>query len=189
MNEQPDVEWLVRRAKNGDREAFSTLVKTFQAKVFSIALRISARAEDAQDITQETFLRAYRSLSGFDTGRKFESWLARITVHCAYDHIGERGQGGVSLDALFESNPGMWQVEAQDAGPEGLAQRRQRLEALFRGIQVLPARQRDAFVLKDLEGYETPDVAEILSCDEATVRRHLVEARKKLREILGDDFL
>ncbi|UCF80658.1 MAG: sigma-70 family RNA polymerase sigma factor [Acidobacteriota bacterium] len=185
MVEDQNLEFSVRRAQRGDREAFEELVRRFEAKVFSIALKMTADPNDAKDVVQEVFLRVFRSLRTFDAARNFGVWLARIAVNCSYDWLRKRGRGDrtESLDELFEANPGVLQYEPSETPEERLDHKRLLL-SLLDALQELPPKQRGAFVLKELEHYATSDAASILECDEATVRRHLAEARRKLRKAM-----
>jgi RNA polymerase sigma-70 factor (ECF subfamily) len=185
MAEDQNLEFSVRRAQRGDREAFEELVRRFEAKVFSIALKMTASPHDAKDVAQEVFLRVFRSLRTFDAARNFEVWLSRIAVNCSYDWLRKRGHGDrtESLDELFEANPGVLQHDTSET-PEERLDRNRLLTFLLDALQNLPPKQRGAFVLKELEHYATSDVASILECDEATVRRHLAEARRKLRKAM-----
>jgi RNA polymerase sigma-70 factor (ECF subfamily) len=184
-----DLELLVRRARRGDAAAFEELVRRHEAKVFSIALKMTSNPHDARDAAQETFLRAFRSLSSFDPTRDFGVWLARIAVNCSHDLVRERRRfdRSASLDELFAGNPGVLLHEPA-VPPEERMDRERMFKALLRILPSLPEKQRAALVLKDFEGYETSEVAEALACDETTVRRHLSEARAKVRAALEREF-
>lgn len=184
-----DIQFLIRRIRRGDSAAFETVVKRFEKKVFGIAMKYCGNPSDAQDIAQETFLRAYRYLDTYQNDRSFEAWLGRIAVNSAVDYYRQhtrKTEQNVPLEDWFE------QKDASQYS-EGLPNldnldRKSLLEGIFDCLQELPDRQRMAFILKDLEGYSTQDVSEILECEVITVRRHLSEARKKLRNYLKKTY-
>jgi RNA polymerase sigma-70 factor (ECF subfamily) len=172
------VRALVKRARGGEGEAFGELVRLFEAQALSVALRVLGHPEDARDVVQEGFLRAFRYLRSYRLDRPFRAWLLRIVLHEALDsrrHASRRFAG----EAAPESGP-----RAEPPGQErGLlaAETRRTLEGLLRELS---PRERAAFVLRDVEGWPTAEVAEALGCRQVTVRRHLSLARRRLRQLL-----
>ncbi len=181
------VEAFIARARAGDAAAFDEIVRRYESLVLRIARRMTGNREDALDVSQESFLRIYRSLGRFGEGRRFESWVYRIVVNASMDLLKKRG--GLRLVPLDLAPGGGPEPEAAPAtGPERavfLGEVRERLDAL---LGELPPRLRATFVLRDVEGLETAEIARILNCREVTVRRHSMEARERVRTLLNKRF-
>jgi RNA polymerase sigma-70 factor (ECF subfamily) len=177
-------DWI-RAAAGGDREAFAELVRAKRAQVVRTAFQITGDREDAQDVAQAVFLRLWKVLRRYDPGRRFDTWLYRITVNAAIDHLRERGPRGI-LQPLPDDPALLGRTEG--TGPE----RSLDLEALERAFLRLAAalapKQRAVFVLREIEGRETAEIAEALGVTESTVRNHLHQARRILREGLERDY-
>ena len=171
-----DDECLLRRAREGDERAFDSLVARHGALVLSLARKVLGARQDADDVAQEVFLRLYRNLSRLDTGRPLEPWLARVTLNAARNH-GARNPG--RREDSLESSGSERAVE-----PAALEQLQQREIALTlrEASESLPARQREVFVLRDLQGLDSALVAEALGISDVTVRRLSSEARKRVSD-------
>ena len=170
---------LVQRARRGDLDAFDELVATHERRVWGLARQITGNADDAREVTQEVFLRVHRHLRGYDPSRPFESWLYRITVNCAFDYLKKR-PAFVSLDELpAEHSPVL--ADPRGGGPDA----RDLLGVLARSLGCLTRRERTVFILRDIRGLGTREIAYILRCTAITVRRHSSSARLKLREALA----
>jgi RNA polymerase sigma-70 factor (ECF subfamily) len=172
--EVPEAPSLVRKAKAGDLEAFEQLMILHQRKVYAVALRLLGERADAQDATQEVFVRLYRHLGRFDERRPLEPWLYRMTVNACRDS-GRRRRVFEPLDTL----------RASGADPHAEASRGEQSRLLTAAIRRLPEKERAALVLRDLEGLSTAEVARILGSSEGTVRSQVSTARLKLRALLG----
>jgi RNA polymerase sigma-70 factor (ECF subfamily) len=173
-----DERELIQSAAAGDRRAFDELVRCKRERVVRIAYQVTGNMEDALDAAQVVFLRLWQGLKRYDARRRFDTWLYRVTVNAAIDQIRSRGPRGV-LQPLPEdagelpSHENADPVEALDLG---------RLQRAFMHLAAgLAPKQRAAFVLRDIEGLETAEVARILGVAESTVRNHLLHARRILR--------
>lgn len=168
---------LVERAIAGDADAFEQIVVRHERRVLNLALRFMGNVADAQDASQESFLRAYRYLHRFNPDKPLGPWLMRIAVNVCCDMRRRRRQRSQRLEAVLmrESTP---DTPHTDLAAE--EEKRQLREALDR----LPDKQRAAIVLRDIEGLPTKEVAEILGSSESTIRVQISNARLKLREIL-----
>lgn len=168
---------LVAAARAGDREAFEELVRLTHVEVYSLARRLTGDPDDARDVVQEAYLRAFRSIDRFRGDAQFSTWMYRITANCASTHRRRRARhrhlylaedhGGVDLDA--------------DHDPEDRAARagvRERLEA---AISLLPPKLRSVLVLRDLHGLSHRDIAEELGITESAAKVRLHRARKRLQ--------
>jgi RNA polymerase sigma-70 factor (ECF subfamily) len=177
---------LIRAATAGDRRAFETLVVLKRERVVRTAYQVTGDLEDARDVAQWVFLRLWKVLPRFDPARRFDTWLYRITVNAAIDHLRARGPQG-ALQPLPD-DPSL----LEDAATAGQAERAVDLAELQKVFLKLAAqlapRQRAAFVLREIEGLDTAEVARILGVRESTVRNHLHQARRILQAGLRRDY-
>jgi len=177
---------LVKRAKAREAAAFDQLVLRYQDKIYRLARRMTATDEDAEDVLQEAFVKAYRSLPEFEGKSKFSTWLYRITVNLALMKLRKKKLNSVSLDSPVTTEEGSMQRDFQDGEPDPLA----RLEAkesrviLDRAISALPAGYRAVFVLRHVEGLSTQETARILRVSVAAVKSRLHRTRILLRQEL-----
>ena len=182
---------LVQAAKKGDLEAFSELVKRYDRNVFRIAQHITHNEEDAQDVVQDAFLKAYQNLEQFQGNSKFYTWLVRIAVNEALMKLRRRrSDKTVSIDEDVETEEGSMPREVADwsPNPEQLYGQSELSDILKKTIQGLPPGFRTVFVLRDVEGLSTEETAEMLSLSIPAVKSRLLRARLQLRERLARYF-
>jgi len=177
---------LIRKAAGGDRRAFDRLVVVKRERVVRTAYQVTGDLEDARDVAQSVFLRLWRVLPRFDPGQRFDTWLYRITVNAAIDLLRTRGPKGM-LQPLPE-DPSVLEAEGSDGGLEAGLDLRDLQRAFSRLAARLSPKQRAAFVLREIEGLETAEVARILDVTESTVRNHVLQARRTLRAGLEKDY-
>jgi RNA polymerase sigma-70 factor (ECF subfamily) len=195
---QPNIEQpvseemqLVRRAKRGDVQAFEELVRRYDRNVFRIAQHITQNREDAEDVVQEAFLKAYRNLAKFQEQSKFYTWLVRIAVNEALMKLRRRRpERMVSLDEEVKTEEDSVPREVADWSPNPEQQYNQAelREILTKTIQGLPSSFRTVFVLRDVEGLSTEETAEALELSIPAVKSRLLRARLQLRERLSRYF-
>ncbi|HTV05414.1 MAG TPA: sigma-70 family RNA polymerase sigma factor [Acidobacteriaceae bacterium] len=186
----PDV-LLVERAKQGDVQAFEKLVKQYDRQVFRIAQHITQNREDAEDVVQDAFLKAYEKLEQFQGNSKFYTWLVRIAVNESLMRLRKRRTGKmVSIDEDVETEDGSMPRDLADWSPDPEAQYSQAeiAEILKKTIQGLPQGFRVVFVLRDVEGLSTEETAESLGLSIPAVKSRLLRARLQLRERLTKYF-
>lgn len=165
------------RSRLPGHEAFAALVDRHQARVLRLATHLLRDADAARDVAQDAFLRAFRSLPGFRQDRSFANWLLQITVNAARDH---------------QSRLAPWLLRPLDAGAEVQAAGDLDLEVsqavvvarIQSLLDQLSPREREVFTLRDLEGLEVDEIADVLGLEAPTVRRHLARARLRLRDLL-----
>lgn len=175
---------LIRAAAAGDRAAFGELVRLKRERVVRIAYQITGDWEDALDVSQGVFLKVWNGLHRFDFARPFDTWLHRITVNAAIDQIRAAGPRGM-LQPLPEEPTEIGAVEMAAEEALDLAQ----LQRAFLHLAGrLAPKQRAAFVLKEIEGLETAEVARVMGVAESTVRNHLLQARRILRAGLEREY-
>jgi RNA polymerase sigma-70 factor, ECF subfamily len=182
---------LVDAARKGDIAAFEELVKRYDRNVFRIAQHITQNREDAEDVVQDAFLKAYGNLSQFQGQSKFYTWLVRIAVNEALMKLRRRRpERTVSLDQDVETDEDTIPREVADWSPNPEQQYNQAelRELLQRTIQGLPAGFRTVFVLRDVEGLSTEETAEALGLSIPAVKSRLLRARLQLRERLNKYF-
>ncbi len=182
---------LVHAAKAGDLGAFEQLVKRYDRNVFRIAQHITQNREDAEDVVQDAFLKAYQNLQNFQENSKFYTWLVRIAVNEALMRLRKRRTGQmVSLDEDIKTDEDAIPREVADwsPNPEQLYNQSELREILQRTIQGLPASFRTVFVLRDVEGLSTEETAEALSLSIPAVKSRLLRARLQLRDRLTKYF-
>ncbi|HEY7546502.1 MAG TPA: sigma-70 family RNA polymerase sigma factor, partial [Blastocatellia bacterium] len=174
------VALLIERAKAGEREAFDQIMIRYQRKVVSTAWRMLGNEEDARDAAQEAFLRVYKYLDRFRADEDFAAWLYRIVVNACRDIARKRARREhlVSLDAETE------QIEKLAASDdvELSAIRSQEQSLVASALGTLTKKEREALILRDLEGLTTEEVARLMGSTQTTVRSHVSSARTKIRE-------
>jgi RNA polymerase sigma-70 factor (ECF subfamily) len=171
------AEW-VRRARAGDPQAFAVLVERHERMVLRTALRLLGHLDLAQDAAQDAFLRLHRHIGRFDESRELGPWLYRIVVNVCRD-VARRGRGArlVALeDAAALASPNEGAREREDA----IARDEQR-RLIQAALLTLPTREREAIVLRDIEGLSTDEVARVLGSSAGTVRSQVSTARVKIK--------
>jgi RNA polymerase sigma-70 factor (ECF subfamily) len=182
---------LVQAAKGGDVAAFEELVKRYDRNVFRIAQHITQNREDAEDVVQDAFLKAYTNLGQFQGQSKFYTWLVRIAVNEALMRLRRRRpERMVSLDEDVKTEDDSVPREVADwaPNPEQLYTQGELQDILTRTIQGLPPGFRTVFVLRDVEGLSTEETAEALGLSVPAVKSRLLRARLQLRERLSRYF-
>src|SRR5271167_398743 len=182
---------LVHAAKAGDISAFEELVKRYDRNVFRIAQHITQNREDAEDVVQDAFLKAYENLEQFQGNSKFYTWLVRIAVNESLMKLRRRrSDRTVSLDEDIQTEEDTMPREVADwsPNPEQLYKQGELKDILRKTVQGLPASFRTVFVLRDVEGLSTEETAEALDLSIPAVKSRLLRARLQLRERLNKYF-
>jgi RNA polymerase sigma-70 factor (ECF subfamily) len=182
---------LVARAQAGDQDAFGALVNEYERRIYRLAQNITQNDEDAEDVLQETFLKAYEHLPGFQRNSKFYTWIVRIAVNESLMKLRKRkGNRFVSLDEPIET--GEEEVKREIAvwedNPEQRYSREELRSILDDAVQSLKPDFRTVFVLRDIEELSTEETAEALGISVPAVKSRLLRARLALREKLTRQF-
>ena len=190
---------LVSRAQAGDESAFAELVGRYERSIFRLARNITQSAEDAEDVLQETFLKAYEHLEEFRGDSKFYTWLVRIAVNQALMKLRKRkSDRAVSLDETIDTGDDtvVREIAVWAGDPEQLYSQEELRNILASAIDSLPPIFRTVFALRDIEELSTEETAQILNLSVPAVKSRLLRARLRLREKLtryfkrkGDDVL
>jgi RNA polymerase sigma-70 factor (ECF subfamily) len=179
---------LVEDCKRGDVNAFSTLVTRYQDRIFNVIYRMLGNREDAADLCQETFVKAFRAIATFEARAQFSTWLYRIATNTCISfrrsHAGKVKQEytvDCDIEALGEQSHGRNDAAAD---PDRYAMQRERIEAVQKAILHLDEEARAIVVLRDIDGKSYEEIAEVLNCPIGTVRSRLHRARMDLKDIL-----
>ena len=179
---------LIRKAKQGDMLAFEELILKHEKIVYNVALRMMNHSEDAKDISQEVFLKAYRSLVNFDERSAFSTWLYRITHNTCIDEMRKRkGKQSYSLEEELENEEGSMQRQIADEGdtPEESLLRQEQKSEILQALDTLSEEHKAAIILRDVKGLSYEEIAEILELSLGTVKSRISRARNQLKiEIL-----
>jgi RNA polymerase sigma-70 factor, ECF subfamily len=187
-NQEKQVDFSLEAFKAGDREQFARLVDAFSDHVYRVAMGILNDAQDAEDVLQETFIKAFRSLSSFEGRSSLSTWLYRIAVNEALMLVRKRKQALVSLDEEVDNGEELAEpVEIVDwcCLPESDLLSAESMAFLDNAVQSLSPVLRAVFLLRDIEGLSVKDTADALGISEAAVKTRLLRARLKLRETLS----
>lgn len=187
---QPGVEReLIQKCRGGDARFYEPIVRAYEPQGYRMALGMTGNPDDARDALQDAFVKAYQSLSRFDTRRSFGPWFFQILRNQCRDLLRSRSSR-FRVEVVDDDLPDL----QAEMGPGSSRRERERSEArrlLWKGLERLPAEQREILVLKELEGFRYQEIASILEIPEGTVASRLYHARRALRdalEELGDDY-
>ncbi len=190
MSEQNVDQTLVERVQRGDKNAFNLLVTKYQHKVANLVSRYVKNHSDVPDIVQEAFIKAYRALPNFRGDSAFYTWLYRIAVNCAKNHMVASGRKPPGSDVEIEDAEVYDSGDAlrENASPEKLLLTKEIKKVVFNTIEQLPEDLRTAINLRELEGLSYEEIATIMECPVGTVRSRIFRARdavdKKIRPLL-----
>src|SRR3974377_623782 len=182
---------LVAQAREGDTQAFGELVRRYEGKIFRLAQHITQNREDAEDVLQETFMKAYEHLDQFKGDSKFYTWIVRIAVNQALMKLRRRKTDkSVSLDDTIDTGEDTItrEIAAWDEDPEQRFSREELGEILDSAVESLEPPYRSVFVLRDIEDLSTEETAEALNLCVPAVKSRLLRARLQLREKLSRYF-
>jgi RNA polymerase sigma-70 factor (ECF subfamily) len=186
-----DESALIAQSREGDAEAYGQLVRRYQSKIFRLAQHITQNREDAEDVLQETFLKAYEHLDQFQGNSKFYTWIVRIAVNQSLMKLRRRkNDKSVSMDDAIDTGEDMIvrEIAAWDENPEERLSREEIGGILDSAIESLEPPYRSVFVLRDIEELSTEDTAEALGLSVPAVKSRLLRARLQLREKLTRQF-
>lgn len=185
MSEDATDEQLVARAQAGDDRAFELLVRKYQHKVVKLSARYVNPA-DAQDVAQEAFIKAYRALPRFKGNSAFYTWLYRISINTAKNHLVARSRRPASQDIDVADAEAFGHTErfSEQDTPEALLESEEIRDTVIRAIQALPEDLRTAIMLRELDGMTYEDIAQAMECPVGTVRSRIFRARAAIEQEL-----
>ena len=182
-----DEREIIQKVLDGDNDAFGLLVEKYQTKVYNLALRMSGNEDDAFDLSQEAFLRAWRSLGSFHFESSFSTWLFRLTSNICLDFLrAKKRKAAVSLTVTDDEDGEEVQLDVVDPDktPEEAVIAAEDRQLLIRALNELPAVQRQILTMRAIDDLSYTQIAEILQIEEGTVKSRLSRARTALRNKL-----
>ena len=177
---------IVSRARAGDTDAFRELVERHSRSLFRLAFRMTGNQQDAEDVVQESFLRAYRQLASFDDRASFGTWMYRIASNCSLDLVRARKRRNdrtVPADDDRAEDP-MAQLPSSDPTPERIALSGEVRRRVADAMEELSPTERTAFVLRHFEGMRMEEVGRVLECQPGAAKHSVFRAVQKLRRAL-----
>jgi RNA polymerase sigma-70 factor (ECF subfamily) len=182
---------LVRRAREGDYDAFELLFDRHRLLVYRFAYQMTGRRDDAEDVVQEAFVRAYQNLHRYRDEAKFTTWLLRIVTNLCTDQA-RMTQRRTALEQQEAAGALDWMTKGEVEDPVQNLEADRRKEALRRALNALPAHHRSVIVLRDIEEREYPEIASILGCTIGGAKLRVLRARRALRDriapLLGEEM-
>jgi RNA polymerase sigma-70 factor (ECF subfamily) len=174
---------MVKRAQQGDADAFASLFHQHKARIYSVCLRMTNNTAEAEDLTQDAFLQVFRKLATFRGDSALSTWLYRIAVNTVLMHFRKKALRQISLDEPYNQDAKTVRREygSRDDRLTGSVDR----IALARAIKELPDGYRTIFLLHEVEGYEHQEIAELLDCSVGNSKSQLHKAKLRIRELLG----
>lgn len=174
---------LVLRTRQGEVNAFGELVRRYQQAVFNVCYRLLGDRHEAEDLTQETFIRAFQRLDTFDVERPFGPWVRRVAANLCLNHLQRRRPVSLPLD-----NERSLALRATSTDPAAALERAERWEAVRAAILALPPHYRAVIELRHFQGLKYEEIAEVLGISLSQVKTHLFRARKQLvRRLQADE--
>lgn len=187
MSSEPTDAELVRRVQKGDKRAFDVLVLKYQHKIVNLVLRYVRDSDQALDITQEAFVKAYRALPRFRGDSAFYTWLYRIAVNTAKNYLAAQRRRPMDVD-LDIQDPEQYEIHAKlkdTDTPEGVTMSRELKEAVQKAIEGLPDDLRTAIILREFDGMSYEEIAQTMDCPVGTVRSRIFRARDAISKKIG----
>jgi RNA polymerase sigma-70 factor (ECF subfamily) len=188
MNDTTDAE-LIRRVLAGEGAAYRPLVERYQNRVHAMVYGVVRNPEDARDIVQNTFVKAYRNLSGFRIESSFYTWVYRIAMNLAIDHVRKNKRrkttGFDEAVGARDDDGAILEVHHEDS-PQRALQRKELQQRILAALDTLSEEHREIILLREVEGLSYKEIADAMGVPEGTVMSRLFYARKKLQGILGD---
>lgn len=188
--DSPELLALISRAAKGDEDAFSTLMERYEKLVFNLAYQYTQNREDAADVSQEVFLKLWRTLPSFRGESSFTTWLFRITQNSALDLLRKRS-GSPTVSLTVESDDGEEEGRERDLAdptvehdPAASAEQKERTSAVRAAIASLRADHREILVLREMRGFSYSEIAEMLGLELGTVKSRINRARIQVKEFL-----
>ena len=172
---------LVARCRAGDLDAFGQVYAEHERHVFRYAYHLLGQRDDADDVKQETFLRAYRAISGFRSDCSMRTWLLRICANLCRDRVKSRER---RPEVLFDpqTTPDSMIADDHVVDPQDAVEKSFARRTLYRAMRGMPAEQREIIILRDLEEMSYEEIAEVLGCSRPSVKLRLFRARRRLKE-------
>ncbi len=178
---QQDIVNIIEEVKSGDKTAFKYLVEGHQQYAFKVAFRVVCNEEDAKDVVQESFIKVWKNINSFDTKLKFTTWMYKIVINSAIDKLRSSRRPKMTDINIVSENLCL----LEKRGPDVQLENRELGDIIAHISEGLPEKQKLVFVLRDIQGFNSPEVQKILDMPETSVKSNLYNARKSVREKLS----
>lgn len=179
-------EMLIKKAKSGDEQAFSAIVKLYEKQVYNSALYIAKNREDAFDISQEVFLKLWRTLPAFRGEASLKTWIAKITRTCAIDYV--KARNAKTASSLTYENDEEKDIEVIDddvsSNPMQSYERKETVAAVRQAVDTLPEPIRETLILREFHDLSYADIAKLLGISEGTVKSRISRGREQIKLFL-----
>lgn len=186
---EADIE-MVLAVREGDTTAYRGLVEKYQTRVYQMVYGMLRNQEDARDITQDAFVKAYDNLARFRLESSFYTWIYRIAMNLAIDFLRkQKRRGTTEFDETIANRDGTGAIDEQhhQDSPSKSLERKQLYDRIMAALQELPEDQRQVILLRELEGLSYKEIADVMEIPEGTVMSRLYYARKKLQKLLANE--
>ncbi|MBZ5555845.1 MAG: RNA polymerase sigma factor [Acidobacteriia bacterium] len=184
------VEALIRRCLSGDQAAWDQIVRTYWRKVFNVAYKFVGKHDEAEDLTQDIFLKIFKSLSTFDRRANFQTWLISISRNLCIDHYRSVRKERETIDRDVDANE--LTPASKEPGPVAALEQRDRVALLRQALSALPETLRTAVLMRDIQELSYQEIATALRLPEGTVKSRInrgrTELARQIRKLRGDDF-
>jgi RNA polymerase sigma-70 factor (ECF subfamily) len=184
------IDALIERCLRGDQLAWDEIVQQYRRRVFHIAYKFVGRQEEAEDLTQDIFLKIFRSLNTFDRRANFQTWLISVSRNLCIDHYRSVRKERDAVDRAV--NPDELSVPTSDAGPVAALEQRDRVSLLREALAAVPETLRTAVVLRDIQELSYQEIADRLALPEGTVKSRInrgrAELARQIRRLRGDEY-
>ena len=183
--ERPDT-YLVKRSQDGDNKSFELLIIKYQRRIFNVIFRVVRDRDAVEDLAQETFLNAFKSIKRFKGGSSFYTWIYRIAVNVSINYLSKRKKAVFVDEGVMETEAVTDRVTNAADSPELNMQGREFASATSKAIEKIPADIRTAIVLREYEGLSYQEIADVTDSPIGTVRSRIFRGRAMLKEMLQD---
>ncbi len=184
-------EILIKKAQNGDSQAFNYLIKGYFKKLYNIAYRMSNNADDAADMTQEIMIKLFKNISSYSGDSKFSTWVYRVATNTCLDELKKiKRHRNYSIDKEIETDDGDFTGEIEDTAPtaEQLAEQNELKSIVKSAISMLSPDYKAIIILRDIQGLSYGEIAQVLGCTNGTVKSRISRARAQLKIIIENNF-
>lgn len=178
---------VVERVRAGDKQAFNLLVARYQYKIQNLVARLIRDPAEQEDVAQETFIKAYRAIGNFRGDSTFYTWLYRIAINTAKNHLVGAGRKPPARDVDVDDSTMLGQVEGlvEMNSPEAILQNDELVNTIRQAIAELPDELREAIMLREFDGLSYEDIADVMGCPIGTVRSRIFRARDAIEQAMG----
>lgn len=181
---------LIKKCVNGDLKAFDELIEKYEKTAYNIAFRMLKNPEDAMDVSQEAFIKVFKSIKTFNFESAFSTWLYRIVTNTCLDFLRKRNTNVYSIDNPIHTDEGEIERDIPDESdtPEELLEKKLTKELVNNSISKLDENHRVVIILRDIQGFSYEEISKIIDCSIGTVKSRINRARKNLKDIIVKDM-